>query len=113
MRRSEDRRAPDPERKLLSMFPEAEVFDILDAFGDPDGEFAEEPGEARRISSSRGRSKPETDAVTNDGPFPDVPDADAVAAGSPVDPVSPPDEFHGTDLLNGAVRTADETSQDR
>lgn len=35
------------------------------------------------------------------GVFPDVPDADAVAADSPVDPASPPDQYHGTDLLNG------------
>jgi hypothetical protein len=109
----ENKRASDPERKLLSMFPETEVADILDAFGDPDGEFAEEPGEIRRTERPRGNPEAETDAAANDGPFPDVPDADAVAEGSPVDPAAPPDVFHGTDLLNGTDRSADETRQDR
>lgn len=30
-----------------------------------------------------------------------VPDADVIAPGSPVDPSAPPDFIHGTDLLNG------------
>jgi len=107
MRRSEDRTGSDPEHKLLSVFPEAEVSDLLDAFGDPEGEFAEEPG--ARVGSD---ANADADAVANDGPFPDVPDADAIAAGSPADPASPPDGFHGTDLLNGAG-LSDETKQDR
>lgn len=36
-------------------------------------------------------------------PLEDVPDADAIAANSPVDPAAPPTEqMHGTDLLNGS-----------
>ena len=30
-----------------------------------------------------------------------VPDADVIAKDSPIDPASPGEEFHGTDLLNG------------
>jgi hypothetical protein len=30
-----------------------------------------------------------------------VPDADDISENSPIDPASPPDEFHGTDLING------------
>lgn len=115
MGQTEDRNTSDPEQKLLSVFPEAEVSDILDAFGDPEGEFAEEPG----AHGSRGGSDAGADADAgtidgplNDGPFPDVPDADAVTDGSPADPASPPDGFHGTDLLNGAG-LADEPKQDR
>jgi hypothetical protein len=98
MRQSEDRRRPDPEQQLLSVFGEDGVSDLFDAFGDPDGEFAEEPG----TSASPDGSGEDAPAAANDGPFPDVPDADDVAAGSPEDPASPPDGFHGTDLVNGA-----------
>ena len=98
MRQAEDRRASDPESHLLSMLESAGVSDILDAFGDPEGEFADEPG----VRPSRGESAEDPSVVTNDGPFPDVPDADALAAGTPVDPAAPRDGFHGTDLLNGA-----------
>lgn len=113
MRQAKDRTALDSERKLLSMFPEAEVSDILDAFGDPEGEFAEEPGTRASRGGAGANADRDADAAANDGPFPDVPDADAVAAGSPADPASPPDGFHGTDLLNGAGSAADETRQDR
>jgi hypothetical protein len=42
-----------------------------------------------------------------------VPDADAIAQGSPVDPASPGEEFHGTDLLNGVGNhPEDETEED-
>lgn len=109
MRKPEDGRLPDPELKLMSMFEGAEVSDIHDAFGDPYGEFAEEPG----TRASGGGSDGDARAVANDGPFPDVPDADAFAAGSPADPVSPPDGFHGTDLLNGADRTDRKRERDR
>lgn len=41
-------------------------------------------------------------------PLPDVPDADELQPGSPVDPASPPeDEPHGTDLLNGSTGEED------
>lgn len=96
MRQAEERRPSDPERELLGMFEDSGVSDILDMF--PDGELAEEPG----TRGSRGGSAGDERAATNDGPFPDVPDADALAAGSPVDPAAPADGFHGTDLLNGA-----------
>ncbi|PZD94415.1 hypothetical protein DNH61_18625 [Paenibacillus sambharensis] len=43
----------------------------------------------------------------------DVPDADTIAAGSPVDPASPHDHFHGTDLLNGAGADPGEEKFDR
>ncbi|WP_169084326.1 hypothetical protein [Paenibacillus sp. PL91] len=42
-----------------------------------------------------------------------VPDADAVAKGSPIDPASPSEEFHGTDLLNGVGNhPEDETDEE-
>ncbi|WP_036717288.1 hypothetical protein [Paenibacillus harenae] len=41
-----------------------------------------------------------------------VPDADAVASNSPVDPASPGDEFHGTDLLNGVGNHPEEETED-
>ncbi|MDO7907138.1 hypothetical protein Q5741_12035 [Paenibacillus sp. JX-17] len=37
-----------------------------------------------------------------DTPFEDVPDADAIAVNSPVDPSAPAELLHGTDLLNGS-----------
>ncbi len=40
-------------------------------------------------------------AAEENGSFPDIPDADAISEESPVDPASPPEQFHGTDLLNG------------
>src|SRR5690606_8412947 len=49
---------------------------------------------------------------TEAGEFPDVPDADAIAADSPVDPASPPDQFHGTDLLNGVGLHPEEETDD-
>jgi hypothetical protein len=109
MRQADDGRRPDPEHHLLNLFEGAGVSDILDAFGDPDGEFAEEPG----ARPTRGGADGNARAATNDGPFPDIPDADALAAGSPVDPASPPDGFHGTDLLNGAGGMAEEDERDR
>lgn len=98
----------NPENQLLSVFPGTQVPDILDAFGDPDGGFPEEAGETGRsgdVDADRAaayRRRGETMDVTHDGPFPVVPDADAVAPNSPADPASAPDTFHGTDLLNGA-----------
>ncbi|MBD2868244.1 hypothetical protein [Paenibacillus arenilitoris] len=41
-----------------------------------------------------------------------VPDADAVARNSPVDPASPGDEFHGTDLLNGVGNHPEEETEE-
>jgi hypothetical protein len=41
-----------------------------------------------------------------------VPDADAVAKNSPVDPASPSDEFHGTDLLNGVGNHPEEETEE-
>ncbi|OUM94027.1 MAG: hypothetical protein A9Z00_00110 [Thermobacillus sp. ZCTH02-B1] len=98
MRQAEERRPSDPEREWRDMFEDAGIADLLDMFGDPDGEFAEEPG----ASASRNGSAAVERAPTNDGPFPDVPDADKLASGSPVDPAAPADGCHGTDLLNGA-----------
>jgi len=109
MRQSDDARRRDPERQLLDMFDGADVSDLFDAFGDPDGEFADEPG----TYPSPGGTGGDGDAAANDGECPDIPDAEPVAAGSPPDPASPPDVFHGTDLLNGAGRTQDETRRDR
>ncbi|MCF2943707.1 hypothetical protein [Paenibacillus tarimensis] len=43
----------------------------------------------------------------------DIPDADAISADSPVDPASPHDHFHGTDLLNGAGAEPGEEKFDR
>jgi len=47
-----------------------------------------------------------------DSVFPDIPDADAVAEESPVDPASPPEQFHGTDLLNGVGAHPEEETED-
>lgn len=41
-----------------------------------------------------------------------VPDADAIAKNSPVDPASPADEFHGTDLLNGVGKHPEEETEE-
>lgn len=41
-----------------------------------------------------------------------VPDADAIAKDSPVDPASPADEFHGTDLLNGVGKHPEEETEE-
>lgn len=42
-----------------------------------------------------------------------IPDADAVVKGSPTDPASPGDEFHGTDLLNGVGNHPEEETEER
>lgn len=41
-----------------------------------------------------------------------VPDADVIAKDSPVDPASPGDEFHGTDLLNGVGNHPEEETEE-
>ncbi|HTG71597.1 MAG TPA: hypothetical protein VL921_20225 [Candidatus Udaeobacter sp.] len=41
-----------------------------------------------------------------------VPDADALAKGSPIDPASPGEEFHGTDLLNGVGNHPEEETEE-
>ncbi|WP_139996809.1 hypothetical protein [Paenibacillus paridis] len=41
-----------------------------------------------------------------------VPDADLISKDSPVDPASPGEEFHGTDLLNGVGRHPEEETED-
>lgn len=41
-----------------------------------------------------------------------VPDADAIAMGSPIDPASPGEEFHGTDLLNGVGNHPGDETED-
>jgi len=51
-------------------------------------------------------------SAEEDGVFPDIPDADAVAEESPVDPASPPEQFHGTDLLNGVGAHPEEETED-
>ncbi|WP_247681724.1 hypothetical protein [Paenibacillus sp. Marseille-P2973] len=44
----------------------------------------------------------DTDELLAEDSLPDVPDADEIQPGSPVDQVAPdPDAMHGTDLLNG------------
>jgi hypothetical protein len=58
---------------------------------------------------------PDDEAITSaeeDGSFPDIPDADAVSEESPVDPASPPEQFHGTDLLNGVGAHPEEETDD-
>jgi len=98
MRQAEGRRASDPERELLGMFENSGVSDLFDMFGEPDGDSAEDSdGRASRYGAAGDERY-----LTNDGPFPDVPDADGLAAGSPVDPAAPDDGFRGTDLKNGA-----------
>ncbi|CAM4038226.1 hypothetical protein L1N85_06955 [Paenibacillus alkaliterrae] len=42
-----------------------------------------------------------------------VPDADAIASGSPVDPASAGDEFHGTDLLNGVGNHPEDETEEQ
>ncbi|MFC4779076.1 hypothetical protein ACFO9Q_19975 [Paenibacillus sp. GCM10023252] len=42
----------------------------------------------------------------------EIPDADEVSFHSPVDPASPPDEFHGTDLLNGVGHDPEHETED-
>ncbi|WP_138753843.1 hypothetical protein [Paenibacillus sinopodophylli] len=42
-----------------------------------------------------------------------VPDADMIAKDSPVDPASPGEEFHGTDLLNGVGNHPEEEADER
>ena len=47
-----------------------------------------------------------------DAPLEDVPDADEIQAGSPVDPATPPgQDQHGIDLLNGVGGLDDETGR--
>jgi hypothetical protein len=41
-----------------------------------------------------------------------VPDADVIAKDSPVDPATPGDEFHGTDLLNGVGNHPEEETEE-
>ncbi|MGO4545263.1 hypothetical protein AB4Z29_10715 [Paenibacillus sp. 2TAB23] len=41
-----------------------------------------------------------------------VPDADVIAKDSPVDPASPGEEFHGTDLLNGVGNHPEEETEE-
>ncbi|NIK79495.1 hypothetical protein FHS15_004655 [Paenibacillus castaneae] len=41
-----------------------------------------------------------------------VPDADAIAVDSPVDPASIVEEFHGTDLLNGVGKYPEEETEE-
>lgn len=41
-----------------------------------------------------------------------VPDADALAKESPIDPASPGEEFHGTDLLNGVGNHPEEETEE-
>lgn len=41
-----------------------------------------------------------------------VPDADDIAMNSPVDPATPQEEFHGTDLLNGVGRHPEEETEE-
>lgn len=51
---------------------------------------------------TQGISEEDAALASQDEPFPDVPDADAIQKDSPVDPAAPdPDTMHGTDLLNG------------
>lgn len=46
----------------------------------------------------------EDEYVSEEEPLEDVPDADAIQPGTPVDPAAPPaDVLHGTDLLNGST----------
>jgi len=45
------------------------------------------------------------------GELPDIPDADEISANSPVDPAAPPDQFHGTDLLNGVGNDPEEETE--
>lgn len=66
---------PDAEERLEEMYPADQVLAGAEAA----------PGPANGAGTE----------------FPDVPDADALAEDSPVDPAAPEDEFHGTDLLNG------------
>ena len=51
-------------------------------------------------------------SAEGDGVFPDIPDADAVSGESPVDPASPAEQFHGTDLLNGVGLHPEEETED-
>lgn len=41
-----------------------------------------------------------------------VPDADVLAKDSPIDPASPGEEFHGTDLLNGVGNHPEEETEE-
>ena len=52
-------------------------------------------------------------AAEENGSFPDIPDADAISEESPVDPASPQEQFHGTDLLNGVGAHPEEETDDR
>lgn len=50
--------------------------------------------------------------VSEDAPLQDVPDADEIQAGSPVDPATPSGiDQHGIDLLNGVGGVDDETGR--
>src|SRR5690606_9145084 len=84
---------------------------------DPDfGMFTEEfdvysvPDAEDKLTATVPEGDDRMTAVEDGGSFPDVPDADAIAEESPVDPASPPEQFHGTDLLNGVGAHPEEES---
>ena len=90
--------------RLRAMYPTGAALGIGDdeeAFGD--ASVADDADDAD-MSALSSEAEP--------GEFPDVPDADAISANSPVDPASPPDQFHGTDLLNGVGLFPEEEDPD-